>query len=59
LKAFDIANTDFACYLGKSLNPTPLAFEYNPFNDILTIRPIDGARVSFKDLGFIKFGSSH
>jgi hypothetical protein len=35
-----------------------LAYEYNPYNKVLTIKPEFGDTVRFKDIGTIKFGNS-
>lgn len=56
MDAEDLADTNFACYLGLNLQPVNLeAPSYNPIKKTLTLKPT--AAVSFKDIGFIKFGN--
>jgi hypothetical protein len=43
--------------MGLDLTPHNLSYSYNPWSKVLTIKP-DGETVSFKDIGFIKFGNS-
>lgn len=59
VNAKDLENTDFACYLGTNLQPRKLDFEYNPFTNSLKLKPTkENPDVRFKDIGFIKFGST-
>mmetsp|Transcript_21981 Transcript_21981/g.16338 ORF Transcript_21981/g.16338 Transcript_21981/m.16338 type:complete len:120 (+) Transcript_21981:1658-2017(+) len=47
LDASDLAGTNFACFLGLNLYPTELESSYNPYTQVLTIKPVAGATVRF------------
>ena len=44
--------------MGLNLNPTNMSRSYNPYTKVLTLKPMDGEKLRFKDIGFIKFGNS-
>jgi len=56
--AEDLAGTNFACTLGLNLFPTELERSYNPYTRVLTLKPVAGSTLKFKDIGFVKFGNS-
>ena len=58
LNAEDLSGTNFACYLGTQLKPTNLSHSYNPYTKVLTLSPVDGTALTFREIGFIKFGNS-
>ena len=59
MNAEDLANTDFACYLGRNFNPINLNIKYNKFTKTLNLSPTNtNPDVKFKDIGLIKFGDS-
>jgi len=59
LNAADLKNTSFACYLGLNMQPVNLTYSFNPFTNVLTIKPTtDNPDVKFNEIGFIKFGST-
>jgi hypothetical protein len=59
LQAQDLNDTDFACFLGTNLNPINMTIDYNPYTYVLTLKPSNAQNtVTFRDIGFIKFGNS-
>lgn len=60
LNAADLKNTSFACYLGLNMQPVNMSYSFNPFTNVLTIKPsAENPDVKFNEVGFIKFGSVH
>jgi len=58
LQAENLADTDFACYIGKDMIPHEITHTYNKYSKILSLKPVGQTTVSFKDIAAIKFGNS-
>ena len=58
LQADDLADIDFACYFTTSITPQQLDVSYNKHMNFLSLKPVNGETVSFKDLGAVRFGNS-
>jgi hypothetical protein len=57
LGAESLNETNYACYLGYELTPKQMTFAYDDELKILTLTPQE-ASLTFKDIGFIKFGNN-
>lgn len=59
LHASELKDVDHACYLGINLKPKNMTFKYDEESQVLTITPAaDDLNVTFRNIGFIKFGNS-
>jgi hypothetical protein len=59
LQAADLADTDFACFMGRNLYPVNMTIDYNPDTQVLRLKPTAANNtIKFADIGFIKFGNT-
>jgi len=59
LGAKSLNDTDYACYLGTTLEPERMDATYDEALEILTIKPSAAStNLTFREIGFIKFGNS-